>query len=78
MSFETAAAKTAAPDQCRSERTRGCVSNPVREGSKPDGRNPHQAGFGSREPGPALPGALQSKISPFQHWKSAKWCKIGG
>ena len=57
MSFGTAAVEAAAPDHCKPDKDTGRVSSPVREGSTPDGRNPHQAGFGSREPGPAQPGA---------------------
>jgi len=50
MSFGTAAAEAAAPDQCKRDRDTGGVSVFLREGSKPAGRDRAQPGRGSREP----------------------------
>lgn len=60
MSFETAAAEAAAPDQGKLGRGMGCVSVLLREGSTPDGRSRgavHESltGLGRRAQG-ELPG----------------------
>ena len=44
----------------------------LREGWKPDGRDPATPGRGSRELGPGLAGRARIPLSPLRHWKSAK------